>query len=75
MSMMITHEHTKPPPNTGFETIHFGHDYIEEYDRHNANQSGAGSDGTRRHLRTDEPIWIRVTDETRRHIFEYSFSL
>ena len=26
-------------------------------------------------LRTDEPIWIRVTDETRRHIFEYSFSL
>jgi hypothetical protein len=26
-------------------------------------------------LRTGEPIWIRVTDETRRHIFEYSFSL
>jgi hypothetical protein len=26
-------------------------------------------------LRTSEPIWIRVTDEQRSHIFEYSFSL
>jgi hypothetical protein len=26
-------------------------------------------------LRTNEPIWIRVTDEKRGHIFEYSFSL
>ncbi|ESX07162.1 hypothetical protein X769_04745 [Mesorhizobium sp. LSJC268A00] len=26
-------------------------------------------------LRTSEPIWIRVADEKRGHIFEYSFSL
>ncbi|ESZ31695.1 hypothetical protein X733_19505 [Mesorhizobium sp. L2C067A000] len=26
-------------------------------------------------LRTTEPIWIRVADEKRGHIFEYSFSL
>jgi hypothetical protein len=26
-------------------------------------------------LRTTEPVWIRVTDEKRGHIFEYSFSL
>ncbi|MER9028104.1 hypothetical protein [Mesorhizobium sp. M0674] len=25
-------------------------------------------------LRTSEPIWIRVADEKRGHIFEYSFS-
>ena len=26
-------------------------------------------------LRISEPIWIRVTDEKRGHIFEFSFSL
>ena len=26
-------------------------------------------------LRTNEPVWIRVTDEKRGHIFEYSFAL
>jgi hypothetical protein len=26
-------------------------------------------------LRTSEPVWIRVTDEKRGHVFEYSFSL
>ncbi|BCG86549.1 hypothetical protein MesoLj113c_26590 [Mesorhizobium sp. 113-3-9] len=26
-------------------------------------------------LRTNEPIWVRVTDEQRGHVFEYSFSL
>ncbi|MER9758514.1 hypothetical protein [Mesorhizobium sp. M0138] len=26
-------------------------------------------------LRTSEPIWIRVADEKRGHIFEYRFSL
>ncbi|BCG88525.1 hypothetical protein MesoLj113c_46350 [Mesorhizobium sp. 113-3-9] len=26
-------------------------------------------------LRTSEPIWVRVTDEQRGHVFEYSFSL
>jgi len=26
-------------------------------------------------LRTNEPIWVRVTDEQRSHVFEYSFSL
>ncbi|ESZ42948.1 MULTISPECIES: hypothetical protein [unclassified Mesorhizobium] len=26
-------------------------------------------------LPTSEPIWIRVADEKRGHIFEYSFSL
>ncbi|MER8722608.1 hypothetical protein NKH64_30515 [Mesorhizobium sp. M0999] len=26
-------------------------------------------------LHTSEPIWIRVADEKRGHIFEYSFSL
>lgn len=26
-------------------------------------------------LRTSEHIWIRVTDEKRGHVFEYSFSL
>ncbi|ESZ14936.1 hypothetical protein X735_15175 [Mesorhizobium sp. L2C085B000] len=25
-------------------------------------------------LRTSEPIWIRVADEKRGHMFEYSFS-
>ncbi|MER9455554.1 hypothetical protein [Mesorhizobium sp. M0478] len=37
----------------------------------------AARDATERNvtLRTSEPIWIRVTDEKRGHIFEYSFSL
>lgn len=26
-------------------------------------------------LRAREPVWIRVTDERRGHVFEYSFSL
>lgn len=26
-------------------------------------------------LRTTETVWIRVTDEKRGHVFEYSFSL
>ncbi len=26
-------------------------------------------------LRTNQPIWVRVTDEQRGHVFEYSFSL
>ena len=26
-------------------------------------------------LRTNEAVWIRVTDEKRGHIFEYAFSL
>ncbi|QKD03489.1 hypothetical protein EB235_19960 [Mesorhizobium loti R88b] len=26
-------------------------------------------------LRTTEPVWIRVTDEKRGFVFEYSFSL
>lgn len=26
-------------------------------------------------LRTSETVWIRVTDEKRGHVFEYSFSL
>ena len=26
-------------------------------------------------LRSDEPVWIRVIDEKRGHIFEYAFSL
>ncbi|MGX5830200.1 hypothetical protein ACWGS8_22710 [Mesorhizobium sp. 43Arga] len=26
-------------------------------------------------LHTSEPVWIRVTDEQRGHVFKYSFSL
>ena len=37
----------------------------------------AAQDATERGitLRTNEAVWIRVTDEKRGHIFEYAFSL
>lgn len=37
----------------------------------------AARDATEREvtLRASETVWIRVTDEQRRHVFKYSFSL
>lgn len=76
---LIGHRHEGPPAS---ELAHFlpcpvCGQQIDMRDFRQVTPIRAAREATERDvtLRTSEPIWIRVADEKRGHIFEYSFSL